>query len=331
MKAIVYTDYGAPNVLQLKEMPKPRPGENEILVKINATTVNYGEITARNFSNISPGDFNMPRPFWLAARVAFGLRKPKNGILGSEFSGEIEAVGKDVRRFIVGDEVFGYRGEQMGAYAEYLATPANDIVAVKPTNLSYEEAASLPYGALMALNLLRKAALQQGERILIIGASGGIGSFAVQLAKEAFGAEVTGVSSQAKVEYVQSLGADNVIDYSQDGAMHGGEQYDLILDILGRRSFTQSQRMLTPSGRHVFASFKAGALMQMLRTSVFSSKKAICALASPTVDDLLKIKGFVETGKLRPVVDRTFPLEKSDQAHKYYESGQACGKVVITV
>jgi len=330
MKAIIYTEYGPPDVLRLKEVEKPTPKDNEILIRIYATPVNYGDITARNFSNLSPSEFNMPMPLWLAARLMFGFRRPRRGILGSEFAGEIESVGKDVKRFRKGDQVFGYLGQNMGANVEYLCMPEDGMVAIKPANMTYEEAAAVPYGGIMALSLLRKVNIQREQKVLINGASGGIGSLAVQLAK-VFGAEVTGVCSTPRLGYVKSLGADKVIDYTKEDFAKNDEKYDLIFDILGKSSFSRCKRSLTQNGRYLLASFKMRKLFQMLGTSIIGSKKVICALASEKSEDLIYLKELVEAGKIISVIDRCYPLEQTAAAHRYVEAGHARGKVVITV
>ena len=230
MKAIVYTEYGPPDVLQLKEVEKPAPKDDEILIRIHATSVNFGDIAARNFGNISHRDFFMPLPFYLVGGLQFGFSKPKNTILGNELAGEIESVGKDVKAFKPGDQVFGYRGPGMRADAEYVCMPEDGMVAMKPGNMSYEEAAVVPYGALMALDLLRKVNLQSGQRVLVNGASGGIGSAVVQLAKH-YEAEVTGVCGTQRLEFVKSLGADKVIDYTKEDFTEGDEIYDIVFDL----------------------------------------------------------------------------------------------------
>jgi 2-desacetyl-2-hydroxyethyl bacteriochlorophyllide A dehydrogenase len=330
MKAIVFTEYGSPDVLQLKDVAKPTPKDNEILVRVHATPVNYGDLTARNFANLSPSEFNMPTPLWLPARMSFGWNKPKINILGSELAGEVEAVGKEVKKFKPGDQVFAYIGMNMGANAEYLCLPEAGIVALKPANLTYEEASTLPYGAIMALSLLRKVNIQPGQKVLINGASGGIGSMAVQIAKH-FGAEVTGVCGTPRLEYVKSLGADKVIDYTKDDFTRNGETYDLIFDILGRSSFSRLKRSLKPNGIYLLASYKMKQLFQMFWTSMFGSQKVICAMASEKSEDLVFIKELVEAGKIKTIIDKCYPLEQATEAHRYVESGLKKGHVVITL
>jgi NADPH:quinone reductase-like Zn-dependent oxidoreductase len=330
MKAIVYTEYGPPDVLQLKEVEKPSPKEDEVLIRIYATSVNYGDIAARNFREISPREFNMPFVFWFLARISFGLRKPRNTILGSEFAGEIESVGKDVKLFREGDQVYGYRGQSMRADAEYLCMPEDGELAIKPANMSYEEAAVVPYGTITALNLLRKVNIQSGQKVLINGASGGIGSAAVQFAKF-YGAEVTGVCSTPRIELVKSLGADKVIDYTKEDFTQSGETYDLIFDILGRSSFSRCKSSLKQDGRYLLASFKMRQLVQMLWTSRVGSKKVICALSPEKSGDLIYIKELIEAGTIKAAIDKRFPLEQTAQAHQYVEKGQKKGQIAITV
>jgi NADPH:quinone reductase-like Zn-dependent oxidoreductase len=344
MKAIVYTKYGPPDVLQVKEVEKPIPKDNEVLIKVYATTVNYGDILARDFRNITPRKFNMPFIFWLFARIFFGVRKPKIRILGSEFAGEIEATGKDVTRFKEGDQVFGYRGQSMGAYAEYLCMPKNGVVAIKPTNMTYEEAATVPSGGMAALYILREVNIQGGpayrsgrQKVLINGASGGIGSIAVQLARDT-GAEVTGVCSTPRMELVKSLGADKVIDYTKEDFTQGGMTYDLIFDILGRSSFSRCRNSLKQNGCYLLASFKMRQLFQMLRTSIIGSlfsgqagKKVKCVLSPQRREDLITLKELIEEGKIKAVIDRSYPLEQAAEAHRYVETGQKKGNVVIAL
>jgi NADPH:quinone reductase-like Zn-dependent oxidoreductase len=330
MKAIVCTKFGPPNVLQLQEVEKPTPKDSEVLIRVRATSVNFGDKMARNFKAITPREFNMPFLFWLLAKISFGLREPKITILGSEFAGEIEAVGKDVKRFKKGDQVFGYPGQSFGAYAEYLCMPEDGVLAIKPANMTYEEAAVVPYGAIMALNLLRKMNIQPGQKVLVNGASGGIGSAAVQIAKH-FGAEVTGVCGTSRLEFVKSLRADKVIDYTKDDFTKNGETYDLIFDILGKSSFSRCQSSLKANGTLLFASFKMKQLFQMLWTSRAGTKKVICAIAPGSVEDLISVKELVETGKIRSIIDRRYPLEEAAEAHRYVEQGHKKGNVVITL
>jgi NADPH:quinone reductase-like Zn-dependent oxidoreductase len=330
MKAIVFTEYGSPDVLQLKDVAKQAPRDNEVLIRIYATSVNFGDTMARNFKAITPRQFNMPFLFWLMTKISFGLRQPKITILGNELAGEVEAVGKNVKQFKQGDQVFGYPGQSFGAYAEYLCMPANGVLVIKPANLTYEEAAVVPYGASMALPLLRRAKLQPGQKVLVNGASGGIGSAAVQIAKY-FGAEVTGVCGTPRVEFVKSLGADKVIDYTKEDFTQNGETYDLIFDILGKSSFSRCKNSLKPKGIHLFASFKLKQILQMLWTSRLGGKKVICAIAPGSVEDLMSVKELIEAGKFRAIIDRRFRLEKAAEAHRYVELGHRKGNVVIFV
>ncbi|NJD54007.1 MAG: NAD(P)-dependent alcohol dehydrogenase [Candidatus Methanoperedens sp.] len=330
MKAIVCTEYGPPEVLQVKEVEKPAPKDNEVLIKVYATSVNYGDLLARNFKDISPRKFNMPLLIWFFAKMYFGFWKPRITILGSEFAGQIEATGKDVNLFKKGDQVFGYLGQNMGAYAEYLCMPEDGCVALKPANMTYEEAAIVPYGAIMALNLLRKMNIQSGQKILINGASGGIGSAAVQIAKY-YGAEVTGVCSTPRLEFVISLGANKVIDYAKEDFTQSRETYDLIFDILGKSSFSGCKNSLKQNGRYLLASFKMKQLFQMLWTSITGGKKVICAIAPGSREDLNSVKELIEAGKIKSVIDRRYSLEQTAEAHRYVDSGRKNGNVIITV
>jgi len=331
MKAIICTKYGPPEVLQLKEVVKPTPKDNEVLIRVHAASVNFGDLMARNFKAVSPRQFNMPFLLWLLAKLSFGINQPKITIQGSELAGEIEAIGKDVKRFKKGDQVFGYPGLRFGAYAEYICLPEAGTVALKPSNLSYEEAVTLPYGAIMATSLLGKANIQRGQKVLINGASGGIGSMAIQLAKHS-GAEVTGVCSTPRLEFVKSLGADKVIDYTKEDFTQNGETYDLIFDILGRSSFSKIKRSLKPNGIYLLASFKTKALLQMLWTSLTgSNQKVICAFANETPESLVFVRRLVEEGKVKAIVDKSFPMEQAAEAHRYVEQGRKQGNVVIAI
>ena len=330
MKAIVCTEYGTPDVLQLKEVAKPTPKDNEILIRVHATSVNFGDLIARNFKAVSPREFNMPFLFWLLAKISFGLHQPKISIPGSEFAGEIESVGKNVKRFKQGDQVFGFSSQIFGTYAEYLCLPEDGVLTKKPENLTYKEAAVIPYGAIMALNLLRKANIQPGQKVLIHGASGGIGSAAVQIARS-LGAEVTGVCGTPRLEFVKSLGAEKVVDYTREDFTRHGETYDLIFDILGKGSFSRVKNSLKPNGILLYASFKMKQLLQMLWTYFAGSRKVICAMAPGSTEDLIAVKELIEAGKIKAIIDRCYSLEETAEAHRYVESGHKKGNVVITI
>ena len=327
MKAIVWTAYGPPDVLQLREVEKPTPKDNEVLIRIYATTVTAGDCEQRS----------LKLPIWhaLPMRAYVGLKRPKRiTILGMELAGEIESVGRDVRLFKEGDQVFAATGfVGMGAYAEYICLPEEPeegALAIKPDNMPYEEAAAVPVGGLEALHFLRQGNIQSGQKVLINGAGGTIGTFAVQLAKY-FGAEVTGVDSTGKLDMLRSIGADQVIDYTQEDFTKSGETYDFILDVVGKGSFSGSIRSLRQNGRYLIADPGLSQRVRGLWTSMRSTKKVIFGAASPMTEDLAFLKELIEAGKMKAVIDRRYPLEQIPEAHRYVETGHKQGHVVIAV
>ncbi len=322
MKTIVYEKYGPPEVLKLQEVPKPTPNDDEVLVKVYATTVTKYDCWCRSAT--------APTGMGLFARIAEGIRKPKKPILGTELAGEIEATGKDVKQFKEGDQVFAFTGMSLGTYTEYKCLPEEGMVAIKPANMTYEEAASVPYGALTALHFLRKGNTQSGQKVLIFGASGGVGNYAVQLAKY-FGAEVTGVCSTAKLEMVKSLGADKVIDYTKEDFTKSGQTYDIIFDTIGQSSFSGCKRSLKKKGIYLFSTLGLPKLIQILWLSMTSSKKAIFGIVKERPEDLIFLRELIEARKIKTVIDRSYPLEQTAEAHRYVETGQKAGNVVITI
>ena len=319
MKAIVCTKYGPPDVLRLKEVGKPVPKDNEVLIKVHASTVTAGDVWIRS-STYAPW-------FWIFGRIMYGLTKPRRTIPGNELSGEIEAVGRDITRFKVGDQVYGiiWKTSFGGANAEYKCLP-EDGVAIKPANMTYEEAAAVPIGGLTALVLLRKGKIQSGQKVLIYGASGSVGTFAVQLAKH-FGAEVTGVCSTSNIEMVRSLGADKVIDYLKEDFTQSGQIYDVIFDAVRKTSFSRCKSSLKRKGTFITVDWP---LLTTLWASISGSRKVVFGIAN-RIEDLTFLRELIEAGKLKSVIDRSYPLEQTAEAHMYVNKGHKKGNVLITI
>ncbi len=317
MKAITYTQYGLPEVLQLKEVPKPAPKDNEVLVRIKATAVNSGDIRLRK---ADPS----------AVRFFFGLLRPKVNILGSVFSGEVESAGKLVKRFKVGDQVFGHTDMRFGAYAEYITVPESGSLSLKPGNISHDEAAAIPFGGVTALHFLKKVKLQPNQKVLVVGASGAVGSAAVQLAKS-YGAIVTAVCSTSNIDLVKSIGADKVIDYTREDFTRNTDIYDLIFDAVNTVSVFRSLKSLTENGTMILSAAGMTEMLQGLWISATSKRKVITGVISHSTEDIDFLKALIEKGLFKPVIDRNYTLEQIAAAHAYVEKGHKRGNIAISI
>lgn len=317
MKSVVCTKYGSPEVLQIQQTDIPQPKDNEILLKVHATSTTSGDARIRRAD-----------PF--IVRLIFGFKKPKKAILGVVVAGEIKAVGKAVTKFKVGDQVFGSAGMQFGAYAEYTTIREDGTLALKPQQLTYEEAAAIPFGALAALHFLRKANLQAGQKVLIYGASGAVGTAAIQIAKS-FGVEVTAVCSSRNFELVKSLGADKVIDYTKEDFSKKEKKYDVVMEAVGKSSVSQGLHALQPKGKLLLVSASFGQMFYALFASMISGKKIIMGVDEENAEAMEFLSQLIKNGQLRPVIDRVYPLEKVVDAHHYVDAGRKKGNVVLSI
>jgi NADPH:quinone reductase-like Zn-dependent oxidoreductase len=325
MKAIVCTAYGGPDVLKLEEVAKPRPKAGEVLVRVHATTVSRADCEIRRFE--------FAAWIWLPVRLAFGVFKPRIRIFGQEFAGEVEALGDGATSFAPGDRVYGTTGIGLGAYAEYVCVGgrrAGSVVAPMPAAMSFAEAAAVPYGAMEALRFLRKAGIGAGQRVLIIGAGGSFGTYAVQLARHA-GAEVVAVDSAGKLEMLRELGADEVIDYAERDFTDGAGDFDIVFDVICQAPFGRVVCLLRPGGRYVLANPQTSHFIRGLWTSLTGDKKVIFSSGAATDEHLGAVTDLIEAGELRPIIDRQYPLEQTAEAHRYAETEQKKGNIVIVV
>jgi len=323
MKAITYTNYGPPDVLQLKEVGQPIPKDDEILIRVRAAEATKADCEMRSFK------FAV-KWFWLPLRMALGVRKPRRQILGGYFSGEIEACGKDVTNFSAGEQVFGAAGLRLGAYGEYVALPASYTIVAKPGTMSFAEAAAVPLGGLNALHFMRRAKIQAGEKVLINGAGGSIGTHAVQIAKS-MGAEVTAVDSTIKEDMLRRIGADHFINYTKGDFADSGQTYDVILDMVAGNSYTASIKALNPNGRYFTGNPRLSVMLRSVFTTRFTNKTASFAFAGETKDELLALKEMIEDGRIESIVDKVFPMEQAAEAHRRVETEQRLGAIVIAI
>lgn len=323
MKAITYDRYGAADVLQLEEVAKPEPKSDEVLIRVQAAEATKADVEMRSFR------FAV-KWFWLPLRIAFGARKPRRRILGGYFSGEIESIGKDVRQFSTGDQVFGSTALRLGAYGEYVALPASYAIAAKPANMGFAEAAAVPLGGLNALHFMRLARIRAGDEVLINGAGGSIGTHGVQIAKS-MGATVTAVDSTIKEHLLRKLGADRFIDYTQEDFATMGRTYDVVFDMVAGSSYSACIRILKPDGRYLSGNPRLSVMIRSVLTTWFTGKTARFAFAGETTAELLTLKEMIEDGKIKPIVDRVYPMEEASDAHRRVETEQRLGAVVIAI
>jgi len=323
MKAIVYARYGSPDVLQLKEVEKPDPADNEVLIRVHAVeaTKSDCEMRCSKFA---------VKWFWLPLRLVMGVIKPRKQILGGYFAGEVVAIGKDVTRFKTGDQVFGAAALRLGAYGEYVSLPATSTLVPKPHNLSFEEAAAVPFGGLNALHFMRRANIRGGEKVLINGAGGSIGIYAVQIAK-AVGAEVTAVDSGIKEEVLRRMGADHFVDYTKENFARSGRTYDVIFNMVAGSSFSDCIKALNPGGRYLMGNPRLSDMLRSVLTSRFTDKSVVFAFAGEKEEELHALKQMIEEGKILAVVDMTYPMEQAAEAHLRVETEQRLGPVVISM
>lgn len=323
MKAIVYTKYGGPDVLHIKELEKPKPGDDEVLIRIHVAEASKADCELRSFK------FPV-KWFWLPLRIVMGITKPRNQILGGYFAGEIESVGEDISKFRKGDQVFGCAGLRMGAYGEYLCLPASYTIVPKPNNMAFSEAAAVPLGGLNALHFMRRANIGNGEKVLVNGAGGSIGTFAVQIAK-VMGAEVTAVDSTIKEEMLRRIGADHFFDYSKEDFTESGRTYDVIFDMVARSSYSGCIKSLNPKGRYLMGNPRISDMFRSILTSRFTDKTALFAFAGEKKEELFALKEMIEAGKIKSVIDRVYPLAQAAEAHRRVETEQRLGIVVISI
>ena len=323
MKAITYSSYGPPDVLGLKEVEKPIPRNDEVLIRVRAAEATKSDCEMRSFN------FSV-KWFWLPLRVALGVRRPKRQVLGGYFCGEIESLGQDVTQFTKGDQVFGTAGLRLGAYGDYVALPAGYTIVAKPTNMSFEEAAAVPLGGLNALHFMRRAKIQSGEKVLINGAGGSIGAHGVQIAKS-MGAQVTAVDSTIKEDLLRRIGADHFIDYTEEDFAASGQTYDVIFDMVAGSSYSACMKALKSNGRYLSGNPRLSVMLRSVFTTRFTKRTASFAFARETKEELLALKQMIEREEIRSIVDRIYSMEQAADAHRRVETEQRLGAVVIAI
>lgn len=323
MKAIVYSEYGPPGVLRIADIAKPTPGDGDVLIRVRATEVTKSDCEMRSFA------FPV-KWFWLPLRLVFGITRPKRQVLGFYFSGEVEAVGRSVSKLAVGEKVFGSSQLRLGAYGEYVCVPEDYPIVSKPSNMSFEEAAAVPLGGWNALHFMRRAGIREGEKVLINGAGGSIGTFAVQIAKH-MGAEVTAVDAGIKEAMLRRIGADHFVDYAREDFTRSARRYDVIFDMVAKSSYSRSVAALSPGGRYLLGNPRLSDMVRSVVTSRVTDKNVFFAFAKETEEELLKLKTMIEAGNVRSTLDRVYPMEKIAEAHRRVETEQRLGSVVLSL